>query len=399
MIVPRKRAVENTIPGSSPASNRGLRPNRTPKKSQYFEGDSGQSDSSGDESEGSGYEDESQDAASALSSAEDIASDFGEALEPPRKQQKTRGRPSIQVAKPKTESKELWRSGVRTGLGPGTQVIIDKPRARSPGNVQYKDDQIHPNTMLFLRDLASNNDREWLKMHDPDYRASWQDFTDFLECLSPKVSEVDETVPELPIKDCLFRIYRDIRFSPDPTPYKPFFSVAWSRTGRKGPYACYYFMIKPGGGSLLGGGLWMPDAQALARLRQDIDRRPHRIQKVLTNAGIRASFLGNIPADDRRATKAFAKQNAETALKTKPRDYDANHENIELLRLKNFTMGRKLEDNEVVGPGALLRIVELITDLEPFITYLNSVVMPDDDEDSEGDDDDSSTSSRDITES
>jgi uncharacterized protein (DUF2461 family) len=69
-----------------------------------------------------------------------------------------------------------------------------------------------------------------LKLHDPDFRVSFQDFTTFAEKVSDKIIEADETIPELPVKDVIYRIYRDIRFSKDPTPYKTYFSAAWSRT-------------------------------------------------------------------------------------------------------------------------------------------------------------------------
>ena len=72
------------------------------------------------------------------------------------------------------KGKELWRQGVSTGLAPGTQVIIKKPKPRTPGNTPYSDTTIHPNTMLFLKDLKANNDREWLKSkcsRNPDHRA------------------------------------------------------------------------------------------------------------------------------------------------------------------------------------------------------------------------------------
>jgi uncharacterized protein (TIGR02453 family) len=156
-------------------------------------------------------------------------------------------------------------------------------------------------------------------MHDPDYRQSWKDWESFVETLSERISEVDETVPELPPKDLVFRIYRDIRFSPDPTPYKAHFSAAWSRTGRKGPFACYYVQISPQGQSFVGGGLWMPEAQQLALLRRDIDRHPEKIKRVLTDAGVRKHLLGGIPNDEKKAIKAFASSNQENALKTKPK--------------------------------------------------------------------------------
>ena len=388
----RKRSKDAML-SSSPASNRSLRPNRTPRKSQYFEADASGEDEAASDSVQSGYEDE--DAGSVSSQSEDIDAEDSDISEQPKKKQRSRGRPSTasSAAPKRAKGEELWRSGVKTGLGPGTQVIIDKPRARSPGKTPYQQDQIHPNTMLFLRDLAENNDREWFKAHDPDYRTSWKDFTEFLECLAPKVSEADDLIPELPLKDCVFRVHRDVRFSKDPTPYKPFFSIAWSRTGRKGPYAAYYFQIKPGGHSFVGGGLWMPEAQALAKLRRNIDKNARKIKQVLNLPQTRASFLGGIAADEGKATKAFTKHNAESALRTKPRDYDANHEDIELLRLKNFTIGRKLADDEIVGKGAINRVEGLIKDLVPFVTYLNSVVMPDDAEQSSASDEEGDSQS------
>ncbi|KAH6351607.1 hypothetical protein HBI37_037130 [Parastagonospora nodorum] len=290
--------------------------------------------------------------------------------------------------------KELWKSGAK--LAPGTQVIIKKPKARDAGDTPYTDDTIHPNTMLLLKDLAANNDRQWLKLHDPDYRAALQDFNTFTEKLSEKVVEADETIPELPVKDVVYRIYRDIRFSKDPTPYKTYFSAAWSRTGRKGPYAHYYIHIQPNDGSFVGGGLWQPEAAAIAKLRHDIDRKPHRIKQVLIDTGIRSAFLKNVANDSKKVVQAFTSlpANKSNALKRHPKGYDQDHKDIDLLRLRNFTLSKKLSDTDVTGPGGLKRIAELVACLLPFITYLNSVVMPDEEpsdsseEDSDDDDDD-----------
>lgn len=84
------------------------------------------------------------------------------------------------------------------------------------------------------------------------FRQAEKDFQTFVSKLSEIVCDKDSTIPELPIKDIIYRIYRDMRFSSDPTPYKPYFSVTWSRTGRKGPYAHYYLHIQPDGGSFFG---------------------------------------------------------------------------------------------------------------------------------------------------
>ncbi|KAL4904696.1 hypothetical protein BDW74DRAFT_27773 [Aspergillus multicolor] len=274
------------------------------------------------------------------------------------------------------EEKELWREGVKTGLGPGKEVFIKKPKARDPGDTPYADDTLHPNTMLFLKDLAQHNERQWLKAHDADYRYSKKDWDTFVETLTEKIIEQDSTIPELPAKDLVFRIHRDIRFSKDPTPYKVHFSAAWSRTGKKGPYSAYYVHCQPGK-SFVGSGLWHPEADKLALLREDIDTNSQGLKTVLREEGLRREFFDGIPDDDDEAVKAFVSQNSESALKTKPKGYDLDNENIQLLRLRSFTLGKKVSDADLLSPDAQEKIAALIGIMEPFVSYLNSVVMPD----------------------
>ncbi|KAE8159395.1 hypothetical protein BDV40DRAFT_241036 [Aspergillus tamarii] len=215
------------------------------------------------------------------------------------------------------KDKQLWKEGVRTGLGPGKEVFIKKPKARDAGTVPYQEHTLHPNTFLFLVDLAENNERAWLKAHDADYRASKKDWESFVESLTEKISEMDSTIPELPVKDLVFRIHRDIRFSKNPTPYKTHFSAAWSRTGKKGPYAAYYVHCQPGS-CFVGSGLWHPEADKLALMREDIDRNSHRLKAVLGEEGMRRELFNGVP-DEEKAVEAFVNQNQESALKTKPK--------------------------------------------------------------------------------
>jgi uncharacterized protein (TIGR02453 family) len=264
-------------------------------------------------------------------------------------------------------------------------VIIKKPKARPAGKIPYTDETIHPNTLLFLQDLKANNNREWLKLHDPEFRQAEKDWHTFVEKMSETLIEIDDTIPELPIKDVIFRIYRDIRFSKDPTPYKAHFSVAWSRAGRKGPFSHYYLQIASGGNSFVGGGLWNPEAAPTAAMRRSIDRHPRRLKDVLRDAKIRKEFLSGASDSDAAAVKAFVKSNAESALKTRPKGFDAEHPDIALLRLRSYTMSCRLADDEVLGERGMKRIADLLAALKPFITFLNSVVMPDDDDDDDDD--------------
>ncbi|KIW71416.1 hypothetical protein, variant 2 [Phialophora macrospora] len=400
-----KRQLSETSPAATPGSRVSKRIKEsvdkeqrtgkaTPTKSKYFQEveseDDGVDDVADDES---GYEDE--DVAAEEPSSDDSVDEDDDDSEQEVKKRRTKGKKATKgagglgavVNAVMEKGKELWRPGVKTGLGPGKQVFIEKPKPRGDGGIKYLPGTVHPNTMAFLKDLKANNDREWLKMHDPDYRQSWKDWESFVEALTEKITEIDDTIPELPPKDLVFRIYRDIRFSSDPTPYKPHFSAAWSRTGRKGPYACYYVQIQPGGNSFVGSGLWMPEARPLALLRQNIDRKAKKLRQVLIEPQMRKRILGVDSNDEKKAIKAFADQNKENALKTKPKGYEADNPNIELLRLRNFTLGKRVPDEKVVGEQGLHTILELISVMVPFVTYLNSVVMPDEDESSSDDSD------------
>ena len=123
----------------------------------------------------------------------------------------------------------------------------------------------------------------------------------------------------------------------------------------------------------------------LALMRKDVDLKSHKIKAVLTAPELRKEFFGGIANDEKKAVKAFVGMNTENMLKTKPKGYEKENPNIDLLKLRNYTIGKKLKDEEVLGPGGLGRIVELIGFLEPFVSYLNSVVMPDEDPSSEED--------------
>ena len=334
-VTPKSKAQSQPPPKPTPT--------KTSQKSKYFEPSTEPESEIGNEE--SGYEDEDSIASASASLAEETdtpaeTEEFTTEDEKPKKRGKARpagrgargaGRGTkVVAASGQTHTngaiavgrgekgQELWRPGVKVDVEPGREVFIKLPKAREAGKTPYKDETIHPNTMLFLKDLKANNDREWLKIHDADYRQSKKDWDTFVEKLTEKIIEKDETVPELPAKDLTFRIYRDVRFSSDPTPYKSHFSAAWSRTGRKGPYAHYYVQIQPGG-SFVGSGIWMPEAAPLALLRRDVDRNPHKIKQVLVDPMIRKECFKGCPKDEKKAIKAFVEANKENALKTRPK--------------------------------------------------------------------------------
>ena len=324
---PLRQSKRTKSASTTPATHKS-----TPKKSVYFEPDSEPPETeteSDNDDEASGYEDDDADESAALSPSEsEISDEYNSESDRPRKKKKMRtiavSRGKASAATAATGSKvvkadELWKEGVKVDAEVGQEVFIKLPKARGPGSTPYQDSTIHPNTFLFLADLKQHNERAWLKVHDADYRQAQKDFSSFVECLTEKLIEEDDTVPELPAKDIVFRIYRDVRFSSDPTPYKTAFAAAWSRTGRKGPYAHYYAHIEPGGKNFVGGGLWMPEADSLHSLRVAMDTSSHRLKRVLLDPKIRKHFLDGVGNDKEKAVKAFIKHSSENALKRKPK--------------------------------------------------------------------------------
>ncbi|KAI9054008.1 hypothetical protein LZ554_002952 [Drepanopeziza brunnea f. sp. 'monogermtubi'] len=268
-----------------------------------------------------------------------------------------------------------WR---KTVLADGrTRMEIDLPSAKDAGDTPYEDGRLHPNTLDFLGELKRNNRREWLKFNDVVFRQAEKDFQSFVTELSSVVCEIDPTIPELPVKDIIYRIHRDMRFTTDPTPYKSYFSVAWSRAGRKGPYAHYYLHVQPGGESFMGGGYFGCDAETLACLREDIDTQPHQLKSILMEEKLRTTFFPKVKAEEGKIVKAFCEGSKRDALKKKPKGFDADHKDIELLKLRNFVLTKKLSDADIVGKDSLKVIGDIMEAIEPFITYLNHTVMPD----------------------
>ncbi|KAL1888749.1 hypothetical protein Sste5346_009375 [Sporothrix stenoceras] len=275
-------------------------------------------------------------------------------------------------------------------------TFIPHKKLHDLGGVDYADETVHPVTMHFLKELKANNRREWLKGCDAEFRRAQKDWLSYVDTLGMRIAaDADETIPELPAKDIVFRIYRDVRFSKDKRPYKPHFSAAWSRTGKKGPYACYYLHCEPGS-CFVGGGLWHPENDALRLLRASIDERPQRWRRMLMdNESLRKTWLKGAGVstgkpNEKAIKKAFAKANAKSALKKKPLGFSADHRDIELLKLRNYTMHKKIPDSVFTDADGQDQLVEMLRALEPFISHLNRIVMPDpgDDSDSEEGEDD-----------
>jgi uncharacterized protein (TIGR02453 family) len=213
---------------------------------------------------------------------------------------------------------------------------------------------IQDTTLGFLRQLKANNDKTWFDAHRKQYEAAKQDFEDFIVKLLPAFADVEPAVVGQQPKNCIYRIYRDVRFSKDKTPYKPHFSAFFARGGRKWDGAGYYLHLEPGA-IFAGGGLWMPEASLLKKVRQEIDYGFPAFEKIVGSKAFAAMF---------------GKLNGE-ALSRPPQGYDAANPAIEFLKMKSFTAGHRLQDEQLTSPQALNEVMQVFRTLQPLVQFLN----------------------------
>ena len=213
-------------------------------------------------------------------------------------------------------------------------------------------------TFKFLSDLKKHNDREWFEKNKKSYEAAQAEIKDFIAEWLKAFSKKDESLSHLEPKNCLFRIYRDVRFSADKSPYKTNLGAYINKGGKNGNTAGYYLHIEPGN-CFYGAGNYMPTPEQLAKIRQEIDYNFSDFNKLISGKKFKDTF-GDLMQDNK--------------LKKPPRGYDENNPAIEFLKLKGFTIWSKLKDEEVLDKNFIKQIVKLSEMSQPFIEFLNTAV-------------------------
>ncbi|MDF3077340.1 MAG: hypothetical protein K0S09_1229 [Sphingobacteriaceae bacterium] len=218
---------------------------------------------------------------------------------------------------------------------------------------------ISDKALTFLKGVAENNNREWFQSHKADHDAAKAEVLDFTSAIIDGLAKIDATIPaDLQAKNCLMRIYRDIRFSKDKTPYKTNFGIAISSTGKNFNGPGYYLHIEPEK-SFVAGGHWMPDPNHLKAIRQEIDYNGEDFRNIIEEKSFVKSF-GILSQDDK--------------LKTVPKGYSSDHPDIEFLKLKSFTASSAIKDKDLLSPGAAKYIVEMFGSLSPFMVFLRNAI-------------------------
>jgi uncharacterized protein (TIGR02453 family) len=215
----------------------------------------------------------------------------------------------------------------------------------------------YKNLLIFLTELTENNNKEWFDENRKSYETLKKEWQFFVADLINKIAEFDKTISHLEPKDCIFRINRDIRFAKDKSPYKTNFGAYICLAGKKASVANragYYLHIEPGK-SFIAGGLYMPDATDLKKVRQEIDYNFKEFNSILT---------------DKNFKKYFKNLEGEK-LKTNPKGYDTDNEAIEYLKHKSFIVSVPVSDSELLESDFSKKLLERFKLMKPFHDFLN----------------------------
>lgn len=210
---------------------------------------------------------------------------------------------------------------------------------------------IESKTLSFLKDISKNNNKEWFMDHK-------QGYSDALKNVKSLMNELEEILNQSDtIEDQkLFRIYRDVRFSKDKTPYKNYMSGYFKRRGaeRRGSY---YFSIQPGE-TVFGGGFYGPNKEDLLRLRKEFEADSTEIEAVV-NAPKFKQLFGSLDGD---------------GVATAPKGFDKSHPNIKWIRKKQFYAFRTFTDKEVLSKNFVHEVMDTFLAIRPFFDYMSDVL-------------------------
>jgi len=216
---------------------------------------------------------------------------------------------------------------------------------------------ISKNTFQFLNELKQNNNRDWFLENKPRYEEAKKEFEVFIDALIAEISKFDGSIGHHTAKECIFRIYRDVRFSKDKSPYKTHMGAHITSAAKKSEIhsrAGYYIHIGPGE-SMLAGGAYLPQGPWIKSIRQEIAYNADDFRKIINSKKFKEHF-GEIEGEK---------------LKKAPKGYEPDHPEIELLKYKSFLASNKVSDKDVISKDFLKHSADVFKTLHPFDDFLN----------------------------
>ena len=212
--------------------------------------------------------------------------------------------------------------------------------------------QFEKSSLSYLKNLKLNNNRDWFAEHKPTFIEAQNNAKELYAGIRNNLEKYDEIE-----KFKLFRIYRDVRFSKDKTPYKAHFAGSFSRLGKQ-LRGGYYLRIRPGE-SFLAGGFWEPNKEDLLRIRKEIEVDASEIREILEDKNYQHYFGNTFDGEE---------------LKTAPRGFDKEHPDVDLLRKKGFIAVRNFTDEEVLSSNFISEVDNSYKALRPFFNLFSDIL-------------------------
>ena len=205
---------------------------------------------------------------------------------------------------------------------------------------------------IFLKALTVHNNREWFKKHITTFRTAESNVKLFYSQLYDQLNNVD-SIDNFKV----FRIYRDVRFSKDKTPYKTHFSGSFHRT-KPELRGGYYLHLAPNNESFIATGFWNPNKEDLFRLRKEFEIDSQDLRAIIAEPRFKAIW-GPLEGDE---------------LRSAPQGFNKQDQNIDLIRKKQFIFSKKYTDKEVLSEQFTQDVIDSFKAIRPYFDYISSVL-------------------------
>ena len=210
--------------------------------------------------------------------------------------------------------------------------------------------------LQFLEDLVANNNTEWMHANKKRYENFKKDYHQYIASVLAEMKPLDRTLEPLEVKNCTFRINRDIRFSKDKSPYKTNIGI-WFTQNKNSKNSPGYYIHFEKGRSFIAGGVWCPEPEELKKIRKEIEFFHDDLEKIVADKTFKKEFKGMTHDDN-------------NSLKNAPKGFDPSHPAIEFLKLKSYTASQKVDDKIFTEPDFSKKIAQKLIALKPMNDFL-----------------------------
>lgn len=214
---------------------------------------------------------------------------------------------------------------------------------------------ISKESLKFLDDLKKNNNRDWFQLQKVRYDSYKKEYYQLVQDFLDDMKSKDESLRNLEVKNCVFRVNRDIRFTKDKSPYKTHMGI-WMSPGTKNTNLAGYYLHIEKGASFIAAGVYSPENEDLKKIRKEIAFFYDELETIV---------------NDKKFKDAFGELDRNNSLKNAPKDFEKDHPAIEFLKLKSFTASEKIDDKLLSDPDFVKKISEKLILLKPLMQFLN----------------------------